>query len=89
MDLSIFFRAEILGDDNAYPTGNTNEKTDHHHYDRADGADCRKCLVAHIISDDPGIYCIVELLEQVPKHQRNCKTGQMWDNTPFRHICCF
>ena len=76
----------ILANDNTRTGGKTAEKANQHIDDGTNGADCGEGLVADVVANDPGVHCVIKLLENVADEQGECKIDNMPGNTALGHV---
>ena len=88
-DLSIIFRPIALGDDNTGASCQAAKKTDDRVDDGTHRSHRRQCFLSHKVAYHNTIYSIVELLEYVAHHQRQCKPQQLLPDDPLRHVGVF
>ena len=82
-------RSEVLGNDNPGAGRQTHEESNQHIDDRPYRTDCRECFIGYIVSDNPAVNHVVELLEDVSQQKRNRKRDNQPGNASLSHILTF
>ena len=79
-------RAVVLADDHARAAGEAKEKADQRIDHRPYRAHGGKRLVADVVAHHPGVYHVVELLEQIAQQQRQGEIDQVLCDAALRHV---
>ena len=76
----------ILANDNTRTGGKTAEKANQHVDDGTNSTNCGEGLVADVVANDPGIHCVIKLLENIADEQGQRKIDNMPGNTALGHV---
>ena len=85
-DILLVSGSEVVRDYDACAGRESHEEADDQIRHRGEGSHCGEGVLAHEVSDNPCVHCVVELLEQHPQKDGHSKIDYLRDNGPAGHV---